>query len=81
MWWSVFFVFLGFAFIGGLGFALACLIPGIQDRRTRKSQFFGGITEKEHPIRYRIGTAAWFTLALLFLVGTILGWLAFLGVW
>ena len=61
---------LGFAFLGGFGFFLACLIPGIHDLRSKKSLFFLGITAEEHPGRYWFGTVGWFGLALLFLALT-----------
>ncbi|MDE0652046.1 MAG: hypothetical protein OXI26_00130 [bacterium] len=64
---------LGITFVGGYGFALACLIPGIQDYRTGESQFFGGITERKHPRKYWIGTNAWFALALFFFVAALTG--------
>ena len=78
MWWSIVCALLGFAFIGGFGFFLACLIPGYHDYRSGKSHFFPGITEEQHPVRYWIGTFAWFGLALTFLIGAV--WVNFIPI-
>ncbi len=65
MWWSIVCALLGMTFIGGFGWCLAFLIPGIHDLRKKRSLFFRGITAEVQPVRYWLGVVAWFGLALL----------------